>query len=79
MLPKLLRFRDLEAVGITNWVTLRRRVEKDGFPAGRLLSPACRVWTLEEVLGWFNTRSTNNEKRRRSDEARNERGPQVAA
>jgi hypothetical protein len=79
MLPKLLRFRDLEAVGITNWVTLRRRVEKDGFPSGRLLSPACRVWTLQEVQDWFDSRSTNNKKRRRSDETPNERGPQVAA
>jgi hypothetical protein len=60
MLPELLRFKDLERVGITNWVTLKRRVEKDGFPPGRLLSPACRVWTLEEVRSWFDNRPTTN-------------------
>ena len=56
MLPELLRFRDLKRVGITNWVTLRRRVEKDGFPPGRLLGPSQRVWTTQEVEDWFNTR-----------------------
>jgi predicted DNA-binding transcriptional regulator AlpA len=58
MLPELLRFRDLKRVGINNWVTLRRRVEKDGFPPGRLLGPATRVWTTEEVENWFNSRPT---------------------
>jgi len=56
MLPELLRFRDLKRVGITNWVTLRRRVDRDGFPPGRLLGPGTRVWTTQEVLDWFNSR-----------------------
>jgi hypothetical protein len=50
MLPELLRFKDLTAVGIHNWVTLRRRVDRDGFPAGRLLGPGQRVWTVQEVV-----------------------------
>ena len=45
MLPKkLLRFRDLECVGITNWPTLKRRVEKEGFPPGHYVGKS-RVWT----------------------------------
>ena len=65
MLPELLRFRDLKRVGIHNWVTLRRRVDRDGFPAGRLLGPGQRVWTVQEVVEWFNNRPSA----RRSDAA----------
>jgi hypothetical protein len=54
-LPVLLRFRDLKHVGIRNWPSLKRRVEKDGFPAGRYIGGS-RVWTEEEVLTWFNSR-----------------------
>jgi hypothetical protein len=60
-LPELLRFRDLKAVGINNWVTLRRRIDKDGFPPGRLLGPKQRVWVLQEVMDWFNSRPTVRE------------------
>ena len=55
MLPVLLRFPDLKCVGINNWPSLKRRVEKDGFPAGRYIGGS-RVWTEEEVLSWFNSR-----------------------
>jgi hypothetical protein len=76
MLPELLRFKDLKRVGINNWVTLRRRVEKDGFPPGRLLGPQTRMWTLQEVTDWFNSPTTNQ---RRSNESPKHGGPQVAA
>ena len=56
MLPsELLRFRDLKRVGIFNWPTLKRRVLKDNFPTGRYIGTS-RVWTLEEVLAWWDTR-----------------------
>ena len=57
MLPELLRFKDLARVGITNWVTLKRRVQRDGFPAGFYLGQNTRVWPLEEVLAWLATRA----------------------
>jgi hypothetical protein len=57
MLPsKLLRFKDLTCVGITNWVTLKRRVERDNFPPGRYLGENTRVWDLDEVTRWWDNR-----------------------
>jgi hypothetical protein len=53
MPPVLLCFRDLKRVKINNWPSLKRRVEKDGFPAGRYIGGK-RVWTEEEVDNWFN-------------------------
>jgi hypothetical protein len=53
---KLLRFPDLKCVGINNWPTLKRRVQEDGFPAGRYVGRNTRVWTAEEVEAWFNSR-----------------------
>jgi hypothetical protein len=56
MLPsELLRFPDLKRVGITNWPSLKRRVLNDNFPPGRYIGHN-RVWTLEEVLAWWNAR-----------------------
>ena len=41
----LLRFRDLKDRGIvSNHVTLKRWIEREGFPPGRLLGPNTRVW-----------------------------------
>ena len=54
---KLLRFRDLKRIGlIENWPTLKRRIESQGFPPGRLLGPNTRVWTEGEVEVWFVSR-----------------------
>ena len=51
---KLLRFRDLKRIGLVrNWPTLKRRIESQGFPPGRLLGPNTRVWTEGEVELWF--------------------------
>ena len=56
-LPKaLLRMRDLTCVGITNWPTLKRRIQQDNFPPGRYVGKNTRVWTEEEVERWFATR-----------------------
>ena len=55
MLPSspLLRFKDLKRVGINNWPTLKRSVEKDGFPPGRYIGDNTRAWTEEEVTAWW--------------------------
>ena len=50
---KVLRFPDLKRVGINNWPTLKRRVEKDNFPPGRYIGKNSRVWTEEEVEAWW--------------------------
>jgi predicted DNA-binding transcriptional regulator AlpA len=52
-----LRFRDLKARGIvSNWPTLQNRIQKFGFPRGRLIGPNARAWTEEEVEAWINSR-----------------------
>src|SRR5262245_59580352 len=49
-LPLLLRYRDLERIGlVSSWQQLGRLVAHEDFPPGRMLSPNARVWTLDEV------------------------------
>ena len=53
MLSRLLRFRDLKDRKIVlNHVTLKRWVDQEGFPPGRLLGPNTRVWTEAEIEAW---------------------------
>ena len=54
---KLLRFHDLHRVGIRNHPTLSRWIKKQGFPPGRLIGPNTRVWTVEEVEAWWESRA----------------------
>ena len=54
---KLLRFPDLHRVGIRNHPTLSRWIKKQGFPPGRLIGPNTRVWTVEEVEAWWESRA----------------------
>ena len=51
----LLRFKDLEIVGIRNWPTLKRRIERDNFPVGRYAG-GLRFWSKEEVEQWWDSR-----------------------
>ena len=54
---RLLRFRDLQARGIiNNWPMLKRRIERDGFPRGRMIGPNSRAWTETEVEKWLASR-----------------------
>jgi predicted DNA-binding transcriptional regulator AlpA len=54
---KFLRFADLKAAGIiTSWPMLRRRVERDNFPEGRMLGPNTRAWDEREVRAWVDSR-----------------------
>jgi len=54
---KLLRFADLKARGIVrNWPTLKRWIEREGFPQGILLGPNSRAWEEEGVNDWVASR-----------------------
>jgi len=54
---KLLRFRDLQARGVINsWPMLKRRIERDGFPRGRMIGPNSRAWSEDEVERWLKSR-----------------------
>jgi predicted DNA-binding transcriptional regulator AlpA len=59
MTTKLLRFRDLQARGIiNNWPSLKARINRDGFPPGRMIGPNSRAWTEAEVDAWIKSRPT---------------------
>jgi hypothetical protein len=54
----VLRFNDLKARNIvTNWVTLKRWIEREGFPPGFQLAANTRAWLEADVLNWLRSRS----------------------
>jgi hypothetical protein len=54
---RLLRFAQLKERNIVrSREQLTNLVRRDGFPAGRYLSPNCRVWTEIEIELWFRNR-----------------------
>ena len=56
-----LRFADLERMKIVNnHVTLKRWIEREGFPPGRMLGPNTRVWRESEIEAWLDSRPTDN-------------------
>jgi hypothetical protein len=56
-MSKWLRFRDLRDRGIINsWPMLHRRIERDGFPPGRMLGPNTRAWSEAEIEAWLLSR-----------------------
>lgn len=57
-LPKLVRFRDLQAAGVaSNWQSLQNMIDgQDAFPPGFLLSRNVRAWRLDDVLRWLDAR-----------------------
>lgn len=58
-LRRYVRFNDLVAAGIvTNWVTLGRLQNEQGFPRGILLGPNTRAWAVDEINQWLATRPT---------------------
>jgi hypothetical protein len=58
-LPVHLRFDDLKTSRIVNsWQTLKRLINEQNFPPGRLASPNTRLWTYDEVMDWLNSRPT---------------------
>jgi hypothetical protein len=71
---KLLRFRDLQERGIiNNWPMLRRRIERDGFPRGRMIGPNSRAWTEAEVDAWIKSRPAAGPPPRGAAKSRRER------
>jgi hypothetical protein len=58
--PKFLRHTDLvERKITTSWPKTRHMQQHYGFPLGRLLGPNTRVWTVDEVADWLNSRPTS--------------------
>src|SRR5437870_3594209 len=56
-MDKLLRYSDLVERGIIrSRMTLKRRIDDQDFPPGRLISPNCRTWTEKEIEEWFTAR-----------------------
>jgi hypothetical protein len=58
-LPQVVRMRDLKDRGIvTGWPQLRDLQIRSGFPSGRLIGPNTRVWLVDEVNAWLDSRPT---------------------
>jgi Prophage CP4-57 regulatory protein (AlpA) len=73
-MSKFLRFADLKDRGIvTSWPMLRRRIERDGFPLGRMLGPNTRAWSEAEVEAWIKSRPTAGPAPRGAAKSRRER------
>jgi predicted DNA-binding transcriptional regulator AlpA len=72
-LTKLLRFADLKERGILrNWPQYKR-LQKLGFPYGRMLSANARVWTEAEVDEWIASRPVEGPALRGMAKIRHER------
>jgi predicted DNA-binding transcriptional regulator AlpA len=76
----LLRYRDLVARGIVrNRMTLKRRIEKDNFPVGRMTGPNERTWTEEEVDAWIGSRPIEGPKLKGAAKANRDRARATTA
>ena len=54
---KLIRYPDLVAKGVVNSrMTLKRLINSQGFPRGRLITPNSRAWLESEVDAWIAAR-----------------------
>ena len=54
---RLVRFSELKERGIVgNWPTLRRLVERAGFPPGIRLGAQARAWPEAEIDAWLESR-----------------------
>jgi predicted DNA-binding transcriptional regulator AlpA len=63
-MSKLLRFADLKARGIVkNWVTLKRWIAHEGFPAGIQLAANSRAWYEHDVEAWLASRRKGGERK----------------
>jgi predicted DNA-binding transcriptional regulator AlpA len=76
MAELLLRYRQLEERGYASSRTqLANLIRERKFPAGRLLSPNCRVWLESEIDEWLESRpvdpdeATRDRKQRAIDKA----------
>jgi predicted DNA-binding transcriptional regulator AlpA len=54
LLPKLLQFKDLKALGVVqNWTTLGRWIDNGSFPPGIKIGPHTRAWTDASIAEWL--------------------------
>lgn len=75
---KWLRYPDLVGMGIVNSrMTLKRLIEKQGFPTGRLITPNARCWDGAEVDAWISGRPT--ERKASTRKAKSHAAAQVSA
>ena len=59
-----LKFSDLKKRGIvSNWQTLRRWIDREGFPPGIMLGPNSRAWLADLVYQWLDSRPQGGKKR----------------
>jgi predicted DNA-binding transcriptional regulator AlpA len=55
MTKRYLRFSDLKRIGVVgNWQTLKRWIEKEGFPAGIKVGNT-RLWLESEIDAWLSS------------------------
>jgi hypothetical protein len=58
-MTRLLRFADLKARNIVrNWPSLKKLVEREGFPPGIKLGSNSRAWAESEIEEWIANRAT---------------------
>jgi predicted DNA-binding transcriptional regulator AlpA len=63
---RLLRYTDLVEIGVVNSrMTLKRLIDNQGFPPGRLITPNSRAWTDDEIDQWIAGRPTARKKENR--------------
>ena len=56
---RLWRFSDLRARGLVNSrAQLKLMVELYGFPPGKMLTPNARVWVADEVIAYYESRTS---------------------
>jgi len=80
MPTKLVRFPDLKARGIINsWPMLKRRIQRDGFPPGRMIGPNSRAWTESEIEQWLDSRPLAGPAPRGAAKAKHEQRKEQAA
>jgi predicted DNA-binding transcriptional regulator AlpA len=54
------RFKDLVAANLVhNWPTLRRLIREQQFPAGKMIGPNMRSWSVVEIEAWVASRPTD--------------------
>jgi hypothetical protein len=72
-LRQWVRFKDLRTAGVvSSWPQLLRLVVTENFPAGRYLGPSTRVWAVDEIEDWLESRpagGTHGRDERAAEEA----------
>ena len=79
MIPRYLRFADLQAARIVDSrPQLAKLIKNEGFPPGVKLAANTRAWTEREVEKWLATRTNFTAPRRGVVKRQAERGPTAA-